>query len=491
MKKVTIIGSGFAALSSACFLAKAGFSVLVLEKNDQPGGRARVFSKEGFTFDMGPSWYWMPDVFERFFGLFGKNVSDYYDLVRLEPSYRIFFEGGEYFDVPSDWRELGEAFEKWETGAAKKLEIFLTEAEVKYKKGLGEMVFKPGLSILEFANWSTIKGAFQLDLLSNFKNHVNKFFSHPKILKILEFPVLFLGATPEKTPALYSLMNYADLKLGTWYPKKGMYQIVKGMYDLASSLGVEFKFNKEVISIHVSKNGVATEIETASESFFTDIVLVNADYAHVDQKLLALEWRSYSPDYWESRVMAPSSLLYYCGFNQRVKNLKHHNLFFDEDFALHAREIYEKPEWPSKPLFYLSAPSVTDSTIAPEGKENLFFLIPTAPGILEDEQISNRYFDFIANKVEKYTGNLIRGELLFKVPFGPKNFISDYHAHKANAYGLANTLMQTAIFKPSLKSKKVKNLFYTGQLTVPGPGVPPSIISGEVVAREIIKQFPL
>jgi len=491
MKKVTIIGSGFAALSSACFLAKAGFSVLVLEKNDQPGGRARVFSKEGFTFDMGPSWYWMPDVFERFFGLFGKNVSDYYDLVRLEPSYRIFFEGGEYFDVPSDWRELGEAFEKWETGAAKKLEIFLTEAEVKYKKGLGEMVFKPGLSILEFANWSTIKGAFQLDLLSNFKNHVNKFFSHPKILKILEFPVLFLGATPEKTPALYSLMNYADLKLGTWYPKKGMYQIVKGMYDLASSLGVEFKFNKEVISIHVSKNGVATEIETASESFFTDIVLVNADYAHVDQKLLALEWRSYSPDYWESRVMAPSSLLYYCGFNQRVKNLKHHNLFFDEDFALHAREIYEKPEWPSKPLFYLSAPSVTDSTIAPEGKENLFFLIPTAPGILEDEQISNRYFDFIANKVEKYTGNLIREELLFKVPFGPKNFISDYHAHKANAYGLANTLMQTAIFKPSLKSKKVKNLFYTGQLTVPGPGVPPSIISGEVVAREIIKQFPL
>jgi len=491
MKKVTIIGSGFAALSSACFLAKAGFSVLVLEKNDQPGGRARVFSKEGFTFDMGPSWYWMPDVFERFFGLFGKNVSDYYDLVRLEPSYRIFFEGGEYFDVPSDWRELGEAFEKWETGAAKKLEIFLTEAEVKYKKGLGEMVFKPGLSILEFANWSTIKGAFQLDLLSNFKNHVNKFFSHPKILKILEFPVLFLGATPEKTPALYSLMNYADLKLGTWYPKKGMYQIVKGMYDLATSLGVEFKFNKEVISIHVSKNGVATEIETASESFFTDIVLVNADYAHVDQKLLALEWRSYSPDYWESRVMAPSSLLYYCGFNQRVKNLKHHNLFFDEDFALHAREIYEKPEWPSKPLFYLSAPSVTDSTIAPEGKENLFFLIPTAPGILEDEQISNRYFDFIANKVEKYTGNLIREELLFKIPFGPKNFISDYHAHKANAYGLANTLMQTAIFKPSLKSKKVKNLFYTGQLTVPGPGVPPSIISGEVVAREIIKQFPL
>jgi len=489
MKKVTIIGSGFAALSSACFLAKAGFSVLVLEKNDQPGGRARVFSKDGFTFDMGPSWYWMPEVFERFFNQFGKKVSDYYELIRLEPSYRVFFEGGESFDVPSDWRVLGEAFEKWEPGAAKKLEKFLTEAEFKYKEGIGNMVFKPGLSILEFANWSTIKGAFQLDLFTNFKSHVAKFFSHPKILKILEFPVLFLGATPEKTPALYSLMNYADLKLGTWYPQNGMSQIVKGIYQLAISLGVEFEFNQEVLSIQVSKGGIATDIKTDSGDFSSDVVLVNADYAHTDQKLLAPEWRSYSPEYWESRVMAPSSLLYYCGLNQRVKNLKHHNLFFDEDFAAHAREIYEKPEWPTKPLFYLSAPSLTDSSLAPHGKENLFFLIPTAPGILENEQISNRYFDFIASKVEKYTGNLIRDELLFKVPFGPKNFIADYHAHKANAYGLANTLMQTAVFKPAIKSKKVKNLYFTGQLTVPGPGVPPSIISGEVVANVIIEQF--
>jgi phytoene desaturase len=284
-------------------------------------------------------------------------------------------------------------------------------------------------------------------------------------------------------------MNYADLKLGTWYPQNGMYEIVRGMYKLATSLGVEFNFNQEVTAIHVSKNGFASEVETKNGSFSTDIVLVNADYAHADQKLLAPEWRSYSPEYWESRVMAPSSLLYYCGLNQRVKNLKHHNLFFDEDFAAHAKEIYEQPQWPTKPLFYLSAPSLTDSTIAPAGKENLFFLIPTAPGILEDEKISDRYFDFIANKVEIYSGNLIRKELLFKVPFGPKNFVSDYHAHKANAYGLANTLMQTAVFKPSLKSKKVKNLFFTGQLTVPGPGVPPSIISGEVVAKEIIKQF--
>jgi len=489
MKKVTIIGSGFAALSSACFLSRAGFSVLVLEKNDQPGGRARVFEKDGFTFDMGPSWYWMPDVFERFFNQFGQSVSDHYQLVRLDPSYRIFFEGGEHFDVPADWRQLGEAFEKWEKGSAANLEKFLLEAEIKYREGVGNMVFKPSRSIFEFVNWKTIKAGFQLDLLSDFKSHVTKYFSHPKILKILEFPVLFLGATPEKTPALYSLMNYADLQLGTWYPMKGMYEIVRGMYKLATSLGVEFKFNQEVISIKVSADGLAKEVETNSQSYETDIVVVNADYAHVDQNLLEPRWRSYSNQYWESRVMAPSSLLYYCGLDKKVTNLKHHNLFFDEDFSTHAKEIYENPKWPSKPLFYLSAPSLTDSGLAPEGKENLFFLIPTAPGMIEDDAVSSKYFDLLAEKVERYTGNEIKKNLLFKVPFGPRNFVADYHAHKANAYGLANTLLQTAIFKPSLRSKKVKNLYFTGQLTVPGPGVPPSIISGEVVAKEIIKDF--
>lgn len=489
MKKVVVIGSGFAGLSAACFLAKAGFKVVVLEKNEQAGGRARVFHKDGFTFDMGPSWYWMPDVFERFFQLFGSSVADHYQLTRLDPSYRVYFGPDDYFDVPADWKKLAEAFESWEPGAAKNLELFLAEAEIKYREGIGNLVFKPGLSVLEFCNWTTIKGALQLDLLSNFKRHINKFFKHPRILKILEFPVLFLGATPEKTPALYSLMNFADLKLGTWYPQKGMGQIVKGMVSVAESLGVEFQYDMEVLSIEVNADGNAKKITTKKQTIEADLVVANADYAHVDQNLLPPKFRTYSPEYWESRSMAPSSLLYYVGLDTPLNNVQHHNLFFDEDFTLHAKEIYSEPKWPTKPLFYMSVPSKTDSTLAPIGKENLFFLIPTAPGLMDDQSVLDSYFELLTQKTKQLTGNDISGKIILKVPYGPRNFVADYHAHKGNAYGLANTLLQTAIFKPSMRSKKVKNLFYTGQLTVPGPGVPPALISGEIVAKEIIKEF--
>jgi len=491
MNKIVIIGSGFSSLSAACFLAKAGFEVTVLEKNDQPGGRARVLLKDEFSFDMGPSWYWMPDVFERFFKQFGHSVSDFYELKRLDPSYRVFFEEGEYFDVPADWKELAAAFEKWEPGAAKNLEKFVTEAEVKYKQGIGDFVFRPSKSIFEFANWVTLKGLFQLDLLTNFKAHVGKYFKHPRILKILEFPVLFLGATPEKTPALYSLMNFADLKLGTWYPMQGMSKVVLGMVSIAEKLGVRFSFDEEVVKIIVNNEGKAEGVQTIFNEYKADVVLANADYAHVERNLLDPRWRSYPDGYWNSRVMAPSSILYYCGLDTKVQNLLHHNLFFDEDFKTHARQIYDEPGWPEKPLFYVSAPSKTDPSLAPEGKENLFFLIPTAPGLLENEEILNRYFDFIAQKTEKYTGTALRENLLFKVPYGARNFIKDYHSLKGNAYGLANTLLQTAFLKPAMQSKKVRNLLFTGQLTVPGPGVPPSLISGEVAANQIIKNYSL
>lgn len=487
---VIVIGAGFAGLSAASSLAQKGYDVTVLEKHGMAGGRARYFDAEGFKFDMGPSWYWMPDVFETYFGQFGKTPADYYELQRLDPSYRVYFGENDYWDIPASMEEMEKMFEEAEPGSAGRLRKFLAEGSYKYEVGINDLVYKPGRSLLEFLDWRVIKGVFRLQLFQSFSKHVRQYFSHPRLLSLVEFPVLFLGAKPEDTPALYSLMNYADMQLGTWYPKGGMHEIVRGMVSLAGELGVRFVYDAEVKEITVSSQRAREVVLTDGRVFPADVVVGGADYHHVEQDLLPAESRNYSEEYWEKRTMAPSCLLYYVGVNKRLKNLLHHNLFFDTDFGQHAHEIYDKPQWPSSPLFYACVPSLTDPTVAPEGMENLFLLIPVAPGMDSDsEELRATYFDVVMERLERLTGQNVRDSIVYQRSYAHSDFVADYHAFKGNAYGLANTLRQTAILKPSMKSKKVSNLYYTGQLTVPGPGVPPSLISGTVVAREIEKEF--
>ncbi|MEA5403990.1 phytoene desaturase family protein [Arcicella sp. DC2W] len=486
--KVIVIGSGFSGLSVATSLADKGYEVTILEKNSVAGGRARVFQAEGFTFDMGPSWYWMPDVFDNYFAKFNKKTSDYYDLVRLDPSYSVILEGNETINLPASIDKLGDLFESMEAGSKEKFQEFLRQAEYKYDVGINQFVWKPSTSITEFLSLKLLYDVVRLDVFQSFASHIRKFFKDEKILKLMEFPILFLGATPENTPAMYSLMNYAEMKLGTWYPMGGMFKIVEGMVKLAEEKGVKILLNQNVQKIEVT-NGSAKKVITDQGEFTADVVVASADYHHVEDKLLGEEYRNYDEEYWKKRVMAPSSLLFYLGINKRIPKLLHHNLFFDEDFKVHAHEIYTAPQWPSKPLFYASAPTKTDESIAPEGCENVFLLIPVAPDLEDSEEIREKYYHIIMERLEKYCGVSIRDAVIFKRSYAHSDFKADYNAFRGNAYGLANTLMQTALLKPSLKSKKVKNLFYTGQLTVPGPGVPPSLISGLVVAEEVNKAF--
>ncbi len=483
-----VIGAGFAGLACATTLAQAGWRVTVLEKNDGPGGRARVFQAQDFTFDMGPSWYWMPDVFEQYFARFGKKVADYYDLVRLDPSYQVIFKGPEAVDIPAGMAALRALFERMEPGSAARLDEFLAQAAYKYRVGMSKFVYLPGRSLLEFADWEVVSGALRLDLLQNMHRHVAKYFTDPRLQELVEFPTLFLGATPQNTPALYSLMTYADLVLGTWYPMGGMHKIVEGMVKLATELGVEIRYQAEVQEIRVA-NGRSTGVSTASGFVPADAVVAGADYHHIEQQVLAPKFRHYSPEYWDKRVMAPSSLLFYLGINRKLANLRHHNLFFDEDFNQHAHEIYEQPQWPSRPLFYASVPSQTDPSVAPAGHENLFLLIPVAHSLDDTEATRETYYNRLMDRLERHCGYPIREHVVFKRSYAHRDFSSDYHSFKGNAYGLANTLMQTAVLKPTVKSKKVSNLYFTGQLTVPGPGVPPSLISGQVVAGEVLKEF--
>ncbi|MCB0700809.1 MAG: phytoene desaturase [Chitinophagaceae bacterium] len=488
MADVSIIGSGFSGLAAACYAARDGLSVSVFEKNSTVGGRARQFSEGGFIFDMGPSWYWMPDVFERFFNDFGKSTSDYYDLVQLDPGFKVFYKDAESLAIPSSIDELYASFETIEKGSSEQLKRFLKDASYKYDVGMKNLVYKPGLSLTEYMNYDVLKGVLKTHLFKSVKSHVGQYFKEEKIRQLMEFPVLFLGAMANDIPALYTLMNYAALSLGTWYPMGGMYKIVEAMSTLAEELGVNIYTNAPVQHISVKKNYVQGIIVN-NELVNTSSVISSGDYHYTEQHLLDASYRNYNEEYWNKKTFAPSCLLYYVGVNKRVKGLDHHNLFFDADFDKHADEIYKVKEWPTDPLFYVCSPSKTDDSVAPNGCENLFILIPIAPGIEDNEEIRERYFPQVISRIEKHTGDSISDNIVYKKSYCIKDFVNDYHAYKGNAYGLANTLMQTAFLKPSLKNKKVKNLVYTGQLTVPGPGVPPSLISGRLAAEQAVKSI--
>lgn len=480
--KTIIIGSGFSGLAAACYAAKDGHEVTVLEKNNTIGGRARSFSEKGFLFDMGPSWYWMPDVFERFFNDFGKSVKDYYNLVQLDPGFKIFFNNTDNLSVPANLNDLHALFEQIEPGNSKKLKAFLDDAAYKYKVGMQDLVYKPGLSIGEYIKPEVLKGVLGTHLFRSVANHVRRHFRDERIIQLMEFPILFLGAMAKDIPALYTLMNHAALTQGTWYPMGGMHKIIEAMEGLAISLGVKIETNTAVNKI-VVLGGSAKGVATSTGFYNADTIIASGDYNYTEQNLLEPEYRNYKSSYWEKKTFAPSSLIYYLGVNKKIKNLTHHNLFFDADFEQHSKDIYQKPEWPKKPLFYVCAPSKTDKSVAPEGHENLFVLIPIAPGIDDTEAIRAHYLPQILKRIEAQTGESISNNIVFNRSYCVEDFKQDYFAYKGNAYGLANTLSQTAILKPSMKNKKVNNLIYTGQLTVPGPGVPPSLISGKLAAQ--------
>ena len=486
-KKIAIIGSGFSSLAAAAYLARDGHIVTIYEKNDTVGGRARQLIKDGYTFDIGPTWYWMPDVFERFFSDFGKKPSDYYELIKLNPAYRVYFDENDYITIEDTLEKICVAFEKEEIGSSVLLKKFMIEALDNYEIAIKDLVYRPGVSPLELVTPTTMKKVGQF--FSTISKEVRREFKNPRLIAILEFPVLFLGAKPSNTPAFYSFMNYADFGLGTFHPKNGMYSVIEGMTSLVKSMGVDIKTNSAVEKLLVDhpNDKKISGVLVNGECIKADVVLSGADYHHTE-KLLDKPFRQYSQSYWKKKTFAPSALLFYVGFDTKLKNVDHHTLFFDVDFADHAKEIYDDPKWPEDPLFYASFPSMTDENAAPQNKEAGIFLIPLAPGLNDTPEIREKYFEKIMERFEKLTNQEAKKYVIFKESFCINDFINDYNSYKGNAYGLANTLLQTAFLRPKLKSKKLKNLFFTGQLTVPGPGVPPALISGKLVASLIQKE---
>jgi phytoene desaturase len=487
-KRVLIIGAGFGGISAAALLARDGFKVKILEKNEQAGGRARVWKKDDFVFDMGPSWYLMPDVFDKYFALFNKQTRDYYELVRLDPNYRVFFGTEKTVDVPAGRKEIDKLFDQLTPDGSTKLKEYLDVAQYQYEIAMQEFMYREYKTVFDFFNWKVITKGTKLKIFESFDKFARRYFEDPDIRKILEYTVVFLGGSPNNTPGLYSIMSHVDFGLGVWYPYGGIGKLVEGFTRLAEEQGVEILLDQNVQKIHI-EHGHAKKVITDKGTLEADIVLVNADYQFAETKLLDKKYRSYDQGYWEKRKMGPSAFLIYLGLNKRLSSLLHHNLYLDPSWDEHFRSIFDEPAWPESPSYYVSCPSKTDKTVAPPGCENLFILVPVAPGLEDNQSIRDKYFDKTIAHLEKLIGEKIRNHILIKRTFAHNDFKQDYNAYKGTALGMSHTLLQTAIFRPAHQSRKVENLFYTGSYNHPGIGVPMVIISSQIVSKEITSRY--
>ena len=483
-KKIVVVGAGLGGLSTAALLAKDDFQVTVLEKNDTPGGRARAFCESGFRFDMGPSWYLMPEVFQRFFQEFGKAPEDFYQLQRLDPSYRMVFGREDVVDVSADLEQNRRLFGELERDGEEKFSQFLSQSQVLYDLSMNEFVYKEFRNLLDYFSPKVMNAKVSPRVFGSMDSYVGRYFKSDKARKLLEYSIVFLGGNPKKTPAMYSMLSHVDFNLGVWYPQGGMHSLVQALVDLCRELGVEMHFGCEVTGINVQRGRVSS-VRTNGGDHEADIAVVNADYAHAETELLPRQYQTFPKSYWEKKTIAPSAFILYLGLNRKLKNLEHHNIVVAHDWKEHFQAIFDAPSWPDQPSYYVCMPSKTDPTVAPKAHENLFVLVPVASGLEDPDEQRDAYSEKILRDLEAIIGEEIQPHIIVKRIFSQRDFASDYNAYRGTALGLAHTLGQSALFRPSHRSKAVRELFYTGQYTHPGIGVPMTIISS-TITRNIV-----
>ncbi len=491
--RVVVVGAGIGGMAAAARVAKNGFRVTVVERNDQAGGRARLWKKDGFTFDMGPSWYLMPDVFDRFFAHFGRKTSDYYELKKLDPSYRVFFGPGQEHDIPSDRAGQRALFDRLEPGGGAKLERYLESAAYKYRVAVGEFLYRDYRTVFDFLNWRMMTEGLKLNVLGKLDAAVSRQFGDVRARQILEYGMVFLGTSPYHAPAMYSLMSHVDLTQGVFYPPGGLSAMAQGIRRLAEEQGVEFRLSTEVQKI-VTANGRATGVQVrmpdgGGETLPCDAVLANADYAHVETELLDAADCALPRRYWRRRVVAPCLFLLYLGVTRKLERLVHHNLYLQLDWSRHFDAVFRTPGWPERPCFNVSCISKTDPAMAPPGCENVFVLVPMAAGLEDTDDVREAYADRLIRHMEEMTGEEIAPHVAVRRIYSHRDYAADYHAWGGTALGLSHTLFQTAVFRPPRRSRKVRNLFYAGQYTHPGVGVPMVLIAGELAADRLVREL--
>lgn len=482
-----VIGAGIGGLAAANLLAKAGLNVTVFEKGPEPGGRMGRLIQDGYTFDTGPSWYLMKDVFEKYFNLFGKKTADYYELIRLDPAYKVFYENLPALKLYGSFEKNLDLFENIEKGSSDQLNKYLELAEKNYQLALNYVLYNNFRS-LNLGSLKTLSNLFKVMRLmtQSLHSYTRSRFAHQELQQVLEYPSVFLGGSPYNTPAIYQLMSHLDFNEGVFYPRQGgMYSVVESLYKLGQELGVEYKFNSTIQKI-VTTKGIAKGVKTNDKLYSSNLLISNADIHHTETTLLESYDRSYPEPYWTGKSPAPSAMLMYLGVKGKLPQLEHHNLLFVKNWKDNFEDIFVRKKWPENASIYISKTTATDSATAPSGHENLFVLVPLPPGKIGDLDCTH-YPENYLKQIAIMTGiSDLMERITFKEFRFPGYFGSRFNAWQNTALGLSHTLTQSALLRPSVKSKKVTNLYYVGAGTQPGIGVPMCIISAQLVYKRIV-----
>ncbi|AWB28650.1 phytoene desaturase [Halococcoides cellulosivorans] len=480
---VTIVGAGIGGLSTAAYCADAGADVTVLERHDQVGGVARTIEADGFQFDAGPSWYLMPEVFERFFGQFDRSPDDYYELEELDPQYRVFWTDGDRVTVPPDRDAVREIFESYEDGAGAAFDRYIERAGEAYHLGMDRFVYVDRSRLRDFLDLDVLRSARALGLVRSMDGHVARYFDVPKLQQLLQYTLVFLGGAPHNTPALYSMLAYADFEGHVHYPDGGMIAVVDGIATLARERGATIETGTPVTSIEPTDDGL--RVETAERTHETDRVVANAPRPHVERDLLAPRYRDKDPEFWDSRTYGPSAYMLYLGVEGSVDPLAHHTLVLPTDWDPHFEAIFDDPGWPDDPAFYLSVPSQTDPNVAPDGHHALVALVPIAPDLADGRDVRDRMRETILDRIESEAGVDLRDRIVLEREVCVSEFADQYSLPQGTALGLAHTLRQSGPLRPGHRSAACPGLYYAGSFVRPGIGVPMTVISGEHAARAV------
>jgi len=483
----TVVGAGFGGLSTAASLADAGVDVQVLERHDRPGGHAGVLERDGFRFDTGPSWYLMPDVFERFFARFDREPTDYYELERLDPQYRVLWKDGDAVTIEPHRRNVHEVFESYEAGAGDALQRYLDRAERNYELAMNRVVYEGRERLRDFVDPDLLPLAPRLRLFGSVDDYVSRYVDHPKLKQLLEYTLVFLGGSPYDAPALYTIMSHVDLNGNVFYPDGGIAGVVDALADLCTELGVEIRTGVDVEAIGGSAG--AFELETTAGTFQSDVVVSNANPAHVERDLLAPEVVDRDPDYWDDRTYAPSALMLYLGVEGDLPALAHHSLVLPTDWEPHFDAMFEDPKWPEDPAYYLSVTSKTDDAVAPDGHHAVVVLVPIAPGLDDRPAVRERVRDKVLDDLAETVGVDLRDRIVVEESACVTEFAGRYRNPKGSALGLAHTLRQTGPFRPGHRGP-VDGLYYAGSYTAPGIGMPMCLVSGEHAADAVLEDHP-